>query len=688
MGYISNTQLKSVQQKIVDNLKDGVLVPSKSMLTDNFDTKMVLNDKSAYNFRPTATMGTMELEVGSPCKEKAVIGGSLGWNQLAGNLGGYNTTRTKDGNKYTITTNVVGGYANVSVPWVKEHKYLICYKLGFVDETAVDLRLYKDGSTYITEVNAQTYSNTIFNATVTCTNYMLIGFYGRTAETSYTLENINVFDLTVMFGPDIADYLYSLTNRGGYNWFKRYFPLPYYSKVDIGSFAHVQTKGKKIVKFNQWDEQWEIGRYNNTNGGKEPGDGTRIRNKNPIPVFPSTTYYKPSTTSNVYYYDADNHFIDYESNVTTFTTPSNCYYICFFTAAGYGTTYRNDICINFHYDGERDGEYEAFATNTVAVDPVSIIGIPKLDSNNNLAFDGNQYNSDGSMDEPFEIIDLSTLDWTYNTIDLDFPFYYATVSGIKYVTDLAYKGDITASKYAAYSWNQLYGKDSGICVMTSTQNCIRVKDPSFTASVEPSGYLIYRKATASQGTPATPFTETQPDDNWGTEEWLAPDDDTRAVVVPVGHDTDYLPDYKAKVEVAADMPGEDGVYVLTQEDGENIFTSIATYLGDNWYYKQVDYSSQITFNESLTVSKCFAYKTGNIVTITIIATNNSGSDIAANSSLFTLPNDLIPPAYYHFPFYRYGSTSQLTINQYGSASSMTAVANGNEIDICITYAVA
>ena len=46
-------------------------------LSNNFDTKMVEKDESAYNFRPTATMGSMELEVGSPCKVKKIIGGSL-----------------------------------------------------------------------------------------------------------------------------------------------------------------------------------------------------------------------------------------------------------------------------------------------------------------------------------------------------------------------------------------------------------------------------------------------------------------------------------------------------------------------------------------------------------------------------------------------------------------------------------
>ena len=101
-------------------------------------------------------------------------------------------------------------------------------------------------------------------------------------------------------------------------------------------------------------------------------------------------------------------------------------------ASAYGTTYNNDICINIHWDGERDGEYEPYksttydlsgshlvkrnyeyreyasgdeslpdtitdGTNTVTkrttpttetVTNPTLYGIWKLDANNNLYFDG------------------------------------------------------------------------------------------------------------------------------------------------------------------------------------------------------------------------------------------------------------------------------------------------------------
>ena len=38
-------------------------------------------------------------------------------------------------------------------------------------------------------------------------------------------------------------------------------------------------------------------------------------------------------------------------------TGANICFLAMRIVSAYGTTYNHDICINFHYDGERDGEY-------------------------------------------------------------------------------------------------------------------------------------------------------------------------------------------------------------------------------------------------------------------------------------------------------------------------------------------
>lgn len=112
---------------------------------------------------------------------------------------------------------------------------------------------------------------------------------------------------------------------------------------------------------NQWNEQWEIGGYNITTGEKNLNTD-KIRNKNLIPILPNTTYYKKSPAPGIYwnlYYNKNMEYVGYFAAQynTTFTTPNNAYYMAFYTEAGYGTTYNNDISINYP---ATDTDYHAY----------------------------------------------------------------------------------------------------------------------------------------------------------------------------------------------------------------------------------------------------------------------------------------------------------------------------------------
>ena len=100
---------------------------------------------------------------------------------------------------------------------------------------------------------------------------------------------------------------------------------------------------------NKWDEEWEQGGYDAN--GLPIASNSRIRSKNPIPVMPSTTYRGICTSKlaiRVYYFDAsDNHISNEQVNNTAFTTPSDVSYIHFMSSSAYGTTYNNDIAINY-----------------------------------------------------------------------------------------------------------------------------------------------------------------------------------------------------------------------------------------------------------------------------------------------------------------------------------------------------
>ena len=116
---------------------------------------------------------------------------------------------------------------------------------------------------------------------------------------------------------------------------------------------------------NQWDEQWELGTINDS--GVNATDNNKIRSKNYIPIKPSTDYFIvcPSSSKNgkCFFYDKDKTFISsawFYGNAVT-SSPSNAYYIRFGMVDAYGTTYNNDISINYP---STDTQYHAYNGTT------------------------------------------------------------------------------------------------------------------------------------------------------------------------------------------------------------------------------------------------------------------------------------------------------------------------------------
>ena len=100
---------------------------------------------------------------------------------------------------------------------------------------------------------------------------------------------------------------------------------------------------------NQWNEQWEVGGYRTDNGAKY-ADSSRIRTVGSIKCSPNTQYYAVTPTQlKVSYFDANDVFVQTVIVADgTFTTPTNAYSFVFCTnLTNYGTTYKNDIAINF-----------------------------------------------------------------------------------------------------------------------------------------------------------------------------------------------------------------------------------------------------------------------------------------------------------------------------------------------------
>ena len=136
---------------------------------------------------------------------------------------------------------------------------------------------------------------------------------------------------------------------------------PYENICPITGYDSVSVDGTGV---NVWDEEWEVGGINHTTGA-DTSSTTVIRSKNYIPCERNTVYYLHAPYMYVHYYDADKNFIsyDYDRN-TTITTPQNAKYMRFNMTTAYGTTYNNDISINYP---STDTQYHAYQSTTASI---------------------------------------------------------------------------------------------------------------------------------------------------------------------------------------------------------------------------------------------------------------------------------------------------------------------------------
>lgn len=275
---------------------------------------------------------------------------------------------------------------------------------------------------------------------------------------------------------DLTDYFGAGNEPTTIAEVRKYFPADYYP-YDAGSLLPV--KAEKIVTrgVNQWDEEWESGRYNNNTGAKEPAND-RIRNANLIPVLPGVAYYKNAFVSNVYYYDINKQFISYgNTNDRIFTTPANCYYIAWMTFSTYGTTYNHDICINIS-DSSINGQYFPHHNSDV--------GLPIL-----------KYFPDGLLgvgDIKDEItpkkaiqrmgrVDLGSLNWRYLSTagHLYFEATSMPAKMPKIIDSADASYNIVCPKYNGDTWRHIYGNttDKSIGIYHNTKAFV-VYDSAYT----------------------------------------------------------------------------------------------------------------------------------------------------------------------------------------------------------------
>lgn len=177
---------------------------------------------------------------------------------------------------------------------------------------------------------------------------------------------------------------------------------------------------------NLWDEQWEL-------------SGNTVISKYPIKVVPNTTYYiSCPVIADIDNVSESGQYISYITSKAngTFTTPADCNYIKFTIRSSYGTTYNNDISINYP---ATDHDYHA---HDGGVDTIEF---------GQTIFGGKLNILTGLLHITHEIVDLGSLSW--NKLNTTSPHwrFRAFIDGIKRSASSASIVDIKCPIFSAGS---------------------------------------------------------------------------------------------------------------------------------------------------------------------------------------------------------------------------------------------
>ena len=181
-----------------------------------------------------------------------------------------------------------------------------------------------------------------------------------------------IIDLTAMFGPTVADAILALENGqsgAGVAVFTGLFREQYYD-YSAKVLTSVRTSGKRNVGFNLYDHA--AGTAKLVGGKQYQITGT----------YTALSYSTGQTITP----DASGTFTPTYNGILTVTGGSS-----------------TDTCVHLVWDGERDGEWEAYSEHTYAFDDsLELRGMPVLDGNGSLVYDGDEYAPDGTITRKYE----------------------------------------------------------------------------------------------------------------------------------------------------------------------------------------------------------------------------------------------------------------------------------------------
>lgn len=554
-GYANKSDLEDLQESASAALEDKASIDGyySTLTVGGAENLIGRGSVSAEFTRRTSGGGT---DIGDGAATIATIkGNTLVWNQQAkaftstdySGVAVSDLTFSNGECSFTPNNSGLSSYVQtIGQPFnnISGHKYYIAFT-GKKD-TAGNIRLrlcggYLDRITAVTTSYAR-YSYILTSASSGGSSNWIVG---DTAGVKVYIKDLVFIDLTQMG-------LASLTAAE----FEALFPLNYYA-YNTGSLLNLTATGLQTNGFNQWDEEWEEGKYNTTTG--QPQSGTnQIRSKNYIPIFGGVQYYMNSASSVwACIYDANQQLIltptvigsngnsgNAVSLRNAFTPPADAAYVRFFTQTSYGATYKNDICINLS-DINKNGTYEPYWTETKAL-PITTAtsgGVAIFSDGMKSAGTAHDrfYKSAGSdlFDKGRVVIDalnLGTLTgWTYNSGN---QYFSKSNANIKLPADWATVANIKCATYYPVTGNKIAnGTTDNMLIAYAPNGTILIKNTAYTTSEQLEAALAgvtlyFESRTVTEYTLDTPFNGQYKVGNDGTET-LLPENTSTPTTSPI-----------------------------------------------------------------------------------------------------------------------------------------------------------
>lgn len=542
---------------------------TKQTVSQEFDVSLTPTSKDTdpYLFKAVGDIYGDRLE-------EDIVGATVNWNQLvkvpssdkSKTENNVTITDNRDGS-FTIQTTSSGASANVnvdvavganSVVILPNHVYL---KTGAVYSKQV--YIVDDFSAWnLTNADEKIFKKTSANNGET---YSTIRVMQGAVITSPIRVYPKTIDLTAMLGTSIADRAYAMEQAqagSGIAWLKSYgFISDEYEEYDTGTMKSVEatehvTTGKNLLNVRMATVTKAGVEYSYLSNGRVKLNGTKYGSNNAnftdvITSLPAGTFtVKASVVSgtaktsggsdftgiNFYLVDSNGtqKGLTYNSGGTARTFTLDEPFKGYLRLIIYND---NIVFTNCEIEiqaelGSTATAFEPYTSHTYPLGNVTLRGIPKVDANDNIYYDGDTYTADGTVTRKYGIVDLGTLTWNYS--QGSFNEFSAALSGIALNNSM--NPLMICSKYTTAAWHPQSSADKVIYKPNNAY--VYVMDSSYTDAATfkaaMSGvYLVYELATPTTET-ADPYTEIQEVSKYGTLEYITTND------IPVGHNTTYL----------------------------------------------------------------------------------------------------------------------------------------------------